>query len=141
MLPENSETFLVELRKDLKKAEQILVISKEFDQKRFLYTFKKLLNRGSEIFLISSNKFGDIEQLRLYKNIYIYILEPHRNGDFSFSAISIDSKTLYLFSTPITDNIFRNGYGIATKITNTLHIKSFEKKFIQLLERAKKIQN
>jgi hypothetical protein len=140
ILPEKSEYFLNSLRKDLKKSSQILVVSEKFEEDRFFYSFRKFLNRGGEIFLISPNLNGEIQKLRLYKNIYIYKTEPHRDGKFSFSGILLDSKILYIFSTPIVKSeIFENGYGIVVKTENENDISEFQKNFIRLLDRGKKL--
>ncbi|EJF07514.1 hypothetical protein ThvES_00003520 [Thiovulum sp. ES] len=138
-MPEKSEYFLDSFRRDLKNSSQILIVSNRIEDDRFFYSFRKFLNRGGEIFLISPNLDGDIEKLRLYKNIYIYKTEPHRGENFSFSGILLDSKILYIFSTPIVkSDIFENGYGIVVKTENKNDISEFQKNYIRFLDRGKK---
>jgi hypothetical protein len=141
ILPEKSEYFLDSFRRDLKNSSQILIVSNKIEDNRFFYSFRKFVNRGGEIFIISPNLDGDIQKLRLYKNIYIYKTEPHRGEDFSFSGILLDSKILYILSTPITeDAIFQNGYGTVLKTENRDDISEFQKYYIHFLDRGQKLK-
>jgi hypothetical protein len=141
ILPEKSEYFLDSFRRDLKNSSQILIVSNKIEDNRFFYSFRKFVNRGGEIFIISPNLDGDIEKLRLYKNIYIYKTEPHRGEDFSFSGILLDSKIFYIFSTPIVkSDIFEKGYGIIVRTEKESEISEFQKYYIHFLDRGQKLK-
>jgi rRNA maturation protein Rpf1 len=138
LLPDERERFLSDFKKDLKNSRQILAISREIEYKKIFYPLRKALNSGARLFIIFSEKRGDVKKLAIYKNSYLFQLPDFREERTDLSAISIDSKILYLFSQDLVEDSFESGYGYVFRTDSKKDVREFEKRFETLLERSER---
>ncbi len=136
LFPDDTEEFFHKFRKDFKSSSQIFVVSDKIFHKRFFHTFRKALNRNSRMLFVVSSLDGDIPKLATYGTSYIFQLPKYRDEDTDLSGVLIDSKILYLFSTRLSSEEFKDGFGFGIRIQDRNSITKFEKSFETLLKRS-----
>ena len=127
LIPDENNYFSYWIKKDLRTAKNIEIVSSEFSSQKIFRLVRKFANRDEVLarIILDKNRQSIISKLKIYKNIEIFQLSGLQNSEMNLNFIIIDKKILYLLSNPLTKKGLNQNYGFIIRTKNTKMIEKF----------------
>jgi|GEM_PF-6261539 len=138
LCPDETHYFLYWIKRDLRTAKNIKIVSSELSSQQIFRLIRKFVNNDevSAEIILDKNRKSLISKMQIYQNIEIFQLSGLQNTEMNLNFIIIDNDILYLLSNPLTKKGLNQNYGYLIRGKDKKELKRFNNIFKLIKKRV-----